>query len=501
MRIRRLLTSIIIGTLLNTVITQPVLALSLNDYFMYSYSFTFSKTNIVGSETFTATVTGQATCVQDLPLPVDSATIVSRVIARHTQTGTEVIINPNYSISYSSEFPYKQGQTASAIAQVPLSFPAGGPSGTYDIIGQLVEAKITVLAINIDVTAYLPSTQAMSTVTYTPPQTPGGGGGGSTPPDLSISVTDLSSLINSYGELIVDIEAISRDGKAVLKLSRGTKFTVSGDTGTTITIRELDADEVPDPDEEQVIIGKAYDFSPDGAIFSPPAHVFISFDPSLLPEGAEKSSLSIARWNPVNSEWVFIEDCSVNEIDNIVSGTVSHFTIYTLISKPSPPPLTSITTPTSTTPEPETPSPTLPITTVPPPTLSPASFLLSGLTIEPGTVKSGKTITITALLTNTGDSPGTCTVIMKIDGQIMNSQDIQLGGRTSQIATFTHLANIEGTHTVTIDNLRGEFLVKSSRFTLETLKWWVIGGLAGLVMGAIGAGSIIIISRRRKSQP
>lgn len=500
MQIKKFIIAIIIGTILSTGTTQSVLALSIDDYFTYTYSFSFSKTNIDGSETFTATVTGQAICVQNLPLPIDSATINSRVIARHTQTGTEVVLNPYYSITYNSGFPHQQGQTASASAQVPLSFPTGGPSGTYDLIGELITAKVMVLAVNIDVTAYLPSTQAMGTVTYSAPLIPPEGGS-TNPPDESTSTTDLSSLLNAYGELILDAEAMSRDGKAVLKLSRGTKFTVSGDPGTTITIRELKADEVPDPDEDQFIIGKAYDFSPDGAIFSLPANLFISFDPSLLPDNTQKSSLSITWWDDINNEWASLGGCYIDETNNVVSCAVSHFTIFTLILIPSPPALTT-TPPTPTTPVTEMPSTTTPSTTPPSvPVLSPASFILSGLTVEPSAVKAGKTVTVTVLLTNKGDSSGSYTVIMKVDGQIVNSQDIELDGQSNKIVTFTHLANIDGQHTVTINNLTGEFLVKSSRFTLETLKWWLIGGLAGLVMGVIAAGSIIIISRRRKSQP
>jgi hypothetical protein len=145
---------------------RPVLALSLSDYFTYTYSFTFSKINVTDGENFTVTVAGQAICVQDLPLPVSTANIISKVVARNRQTGTEVILNPGYSISYDSGFPTKKGQTASASAQVPLSFPAGSSPGVYDVIGVISKAEVSVDGIPLDVTAYLPSTQSMGTINY-----------------------------------------------------------------------------------------------------------------------------------------------------------------------------------------------------------------------------------------------------------------------------------------------------------------------------------------------
>ena len=232
-------------------------------------------------------------------MPVSGASIVSKVVARHKQTGTEIVLNPNYSIRYDSGFPTKKGQTASASAQVPLSFPDGSPAGEYDIIGQILEAKVSVLVITVDVAGYLPPTQLMGTVTYSP--------------------------------------------------------------------------------------------------------------------------------------------------------------------------------------------------------LSSASFVLSDLTVTPAVVTSGKTVTITALLSNNGDIPGTCEVVMKLDGQIANSQSIELAGKSGQVVTFAHLASIEGQHVVTIGSLSKEFSVSAPQLTAKPLKWWLVAGLAGLGLG-LGIGcSIIFVSRRKKS--
>jgi hypothetical protein len=348
MWIRRLITTIMMGTIIGVLFLtgtmQPVLALSIDDYFTYNYSFVFSKTNIVGSETFIVTVSGQAICVQNLPLPVSTASIVSKVVARHTQTGMEVILNPSYSIRYDSGFPSQKGQIASASAQVPLTFPSSSPAGTYDIIGQILEAKISVLVITIDVAGYLPSAQAMGTVTYTTSITGGGG-------------------------III----------------------------TTTT-----------------------------------------------PSTPATTAPSIAATTVIQSS-------------------------------------------------------TAPATVTSPPTLSPAYFVLGDLTVKPAVQTDGKTVTITALLSNTGDLSGTYEVVMKLDGQIANSQSIELAGKSSQVVTFTHLVSIEGQHIVTIGNSSKEFLVKAPQLTTGPLEWWLVGGLVGLGLGLVIGCGIFFASKRKKS--
>ena len=201
--IRRLVTAIILGGLSGVLVItgtpRPALALSLSDYFTYTYSFTFSKTNVTDGENFTVIVSGQAICIQDLPLPVSTTNIISKVVARNRQTGTEVILNPSYSISYDSGFPTKQGQTASASTQVPLSFPTGSSPGVYDITGLISKAEVSVYGISFDVTAYLPSSQSMGIVTCS---------------ELSFTLSDLTVIPTEVtnGKTIAVTVSLSNNG-------------------------------------------------------------------------------------------------------------------------------------------------------------------------------------------------------------------------------------------------------------------------------------------------
>jgi hypothetical protein len=366
MWIRKLISLVILGILVSllfiTSTTIPVNALSVNDYFTYTYSFVFSKTNVIGNETFMVTVNGQAVCIQDLPLTVNAATIVSKIVARHKQTGVEVVLNPNYSIHYDSGFPYQKGQTASASGQVPLSFPKDSPSGVYDLVGQLLEAKVTVVVITLDIAAYLPTTQAMGTVMYSPSST-------------------------------------------------------SGSTITTITT-------------------------------------------------ATTTSLTTTTTNIPTTTTAVIPS------DNPTTFST---------------PLTTISSTTS------------PTTITPLSTLSLASFVLSDLKVMPAVVTNDKTVLITVLLSNIGDLSGTYEVSMKMDGQITNSQTIELASKSSKVVTFTHLVSVDGQHIVTIGDLSKEFTVGISQRTDASFKWGFVGIFAGLGLGLVIGCSIVFARRRKKS--
>jgi len=144
---------------------SPAAAISLGDYFQISYdSIEFKQTEIHGNEVFYATIKGEATCIEDLPVPVSEASITSRVVAEHQINGTSEILNPSYTVTI-KPFPNKKGDTTEINKVIPLQFPGESESGDYDVVGELIEAKVKVL-LWIDVTSYLPSSQAMGSVTY-----------------------------------------------------------------------------------------------------------------------------------------------------------------------------------------------------------------------------------------------------------------------------------------------------------------------------------------------
>ncbi len=166
--LERLWASLTLAVALCLIIASPATAQdNLKENFQFSYDpVSFDKSEIHGSEVFHATIAGRVTCTKNLPVSASEASITSRVVAVHTATGTGVTLNSSYTAAI-KPFPSKKGETAEISQAVPLQFPAQAEAGDYDVIGKIVEARVKVLFVWVDVTGYLPQNQSMGTVKYT----------------------------------------------------------------------------------------------------------------------------------------------------------------------------------------------------------------------------------------------------------------------------------------------------------------------------------------------
>ena len=127
----------------------------------------------------------------------------------------------------------------------------------------------------------------------------------------------------------------------------------------------------------------------------------------------------------------------------------------------------------------------------PPPPARPAAFVSSDLSITPAEVAIGETVTISILVTNTGDLEGTYQATLKIDNVVVDTKEVTLAGGDSETVTFTVSKDVAGTYTVTVDSLSGKFNVKAP------FNWWlVIGPVIGLII-IIGVIVWLVIRRRR----
>jgi len=92
--------------------------------------------------------------------------------------------------------------------------------------------------------------------------------------------------------------------------------------------------------------------------------------------------------------------------------------------------------------------------------LSPANFSISDLTITPGTIKTGEGVSISVLVSNTGEQQGSYDVQMKINGQVVETKSITLAGGTIQAVTFTSTGDTAGSFTVAIAGESGSYTVE-----------------------------------------
>jgi len=92
--------------------------------------------------------------------------------------------------------------------------------------------------------------------------------------------------------------------------------------------------------------------------------------------------------------------------------------------------------------------------------LSPASFSVSNLIISPDRVKQGETVTISAMVTNSGEVNGSYSVVLKIKGTVEGVEEVHLGPNTSERVSFTITKNTPGFYNVELEGLTGRFVVE-----------------------------------------
>ena len=469
----RPLIALILALCLIPVCSHPVAALSVDDYFSYSYDVEFSKVDIEDGEVFYATVEAEATCKKDLPLTVTKANITGRIVAEHRVSGAKVTLNPSYAVTI-DPFPNQEGETSQSSVVVALRFPAGSESGTYDVVGELIEAKVHAI-VWLDVTSYLPSSQAISSVTYVALDGDGAGGGIIVGPDK-----DLLNYIDEDGVFTDDVTIESEDGDCWVTIGEGiTGLTEDGDPLTEISIVQIEEPPPLPEDSPASVIGLAYDIEPDGATFSPPITLTFTYDESLIPEGVAEEDLVLAYYDEEVGEWVEL-DCVVDTVNNTITAGVSHLTTFAVLAYAYP-----------------------------------ATFVASNLSITPDEVGIGEEVAISVLITNTGNLTGSYEVTLNIDEAVVDTQKVTLAGGTKITVTFKISEDAADTYSVSIGDLSGSFVVKPAAVsepapasTLEPaptpthpsspaqpVNWTV---LSGVIAAVVAFGLLIFLLARRR---
>jgi predicted secreted protein len=137
---------------------------------------------------------------------------------------------------------------------------------------------------------------------------------------------------------------------------------------------------------------------------------------------------------------------------------------------------------TITSPEASNSPQTVPITLyvgVSPP--EPAQFTITGLDVTPEQVPPGQPVTISAQVTNTGGSEGSCTVNLTVNGQVEQTKTVTLAPEAMETVTFTVTKETPGSYTVSIGDLTEEFTVAASSW-LNRYWWVIVVGIAAIVL-------------------
>ncbi len=75
-------------------------------------------------------------------------------------------------------------------------------------------------------------------------------------------------------------------------------------------------------------------------------------------------------------------------------------------------------------------------------------------------MEPGDDVTVSVKVANTGGQRGTYTVVLKVNGETIKTQDVTLAAGASQVANLTIVAGKVGTYEVTVGNLTGKLVVE-----------------------------------------
>jgi len=112
---------------------------------------------------------------------------------------------------------------------------------------------------------------------------------------------------------------------------------------------------------------------------------------------------------------------------------------------------------------------------------SPAQFTITGLDVTPEQVPPGQPVTVSAQVTNTGDSEASYTVNLTVNGQVEQTKTVTLAPEAMETVTFTVTKETPGSYTISIGDLTEEFTVVAPSW-LNRYWWMIVVGIAAVVL-------------------
>jgi len=275
---------------------------------------------------------------------------------------------------------------------------------------------------------------------------------------LSVTMLGNSSKyrIGEEGNLTQAIEVSSGDGRVILSLGKGTAcLDTYGRWLSSITIKEETSP--PPLPENYYIMSKAYKLGPDGATFSPPLNLTLSYEDNNTPQYVAEEDIYIASHNATSGSWRALPS-QVDTLNNTVTAPVSHFSTFAIMGIAMPPR---------------------------------AEFTITSLDLSSTRVKRGKELTASVNIANFGDAEGSYTLNLTINGKVVQTRTVTLAPAAAERVTFTISRDVPGIYTVSVDGLSGEFTV--------TPPSWLSRFMFPIVIVAIALGAILayLIRQRR----
>lgn len=412
--------------------------------------------------------------------------------------------------------------------------------------------------------------------TMPPSPASGSGGGGG-----MVGVLAFAYIIDMDGRLKTEARAVSENAEAYLLLAQGTYCLLYGFPPSFIYIFPLSQRESPPIPEYAELMTRIFIFGPEDCTFDPAIKLIFNYDPTKIPEGFSAQDIYIATWNEESKQWIRLES-NVNLESKTIMTEISGFSIYTVMVSPQ---LADISvTGLIITPEviyegddatvtaslvnsgdftgtyeailrindtiEETrivdiagndsvtisfeltgldygsyqitigeATGTLIILEVIEPT--PAAFTTSSLEISPEEVDIGEDANISVWVDNTGETEGTCQLVCKANGVILDEKEITLAGGSGEAVVFTTTFGEAGEKLIEVNEMSGSLIVKEvvegepspepgsvaeeAEIPIDEIieepepesRWWIVGLILGVC--AVIIVSVIFFNMRRRS--
>lgn len=111
------------------------------EYFDIDYYVTLSDSEVQDDEVFSLLFEGYVKCVKDLPFGIDRVDVTISIMAEHRETVAREILNIAHSVTI-TPFPDWEGESYEFEECLNLVFPDESQPGEYNVIGQLIQAKV-----------------------------------------------------------------------------------------------------------------------------------------------------------------------------------------------------------------------------------------------------------------------------------------------------------------------------------------------------------------------
>ncbi len=260
-------------------------------------------------------------------------------------------------------------------------------------------------------------------------------------------------------------EIASGDNKLHLVFPVGTA--VQDKDGQPLVGLEIAVNEAPLPSPPEAgIVGLPYELGPQGTTFDQLVTINFAYDPDEIPDGVAEEELFMGYYDEDSAQWLVLPS-EVDMAGHIVSALVDHLSTFAVIA-PLPPPL-------------------------------PASFTASSLTISPTEAEIGETVTISVLVTNTGEMEGSYALTLKLNRVVVEVKEVTMAGGSQEVVLSTS-RDEAGSYSVTVNGLEGSFTVLEAPLLPIGLPKAVVWVILGLAIAALVASTIILpVARMRRS--